>query len=59
MGIWYAPLKGILLQALYPKYGMRQMSDNDILYGVEGQKKLIAMMKKRGYKTESNPGACP
>ena len=57
IGIWYAPLKGILLQALYPKYGMRQMSDNDILYGVEGQKKLIAMMKKRGYKTESNPGA--
>ena len=57
MGIWYVPLKGILLQSFYPKYGMRQMSDNDILYGVDGQKKLIAMMKKRGYKVESNPGA--
>lgn len=57
MGIWYVPLKGILLQSLYPKYGMRQMSDNDILYGVDGQKQLIAMMKKRGYKVDTNPGA--
>ncbi len=57
MGIWYAPLKGILLQDFYPKYGMRQMSDNDILYDVSGQKELIAMMKKRGYKVESYPGS--
>ncbi len=57
MGIWYAPLKGILLQDMYPKYGMRQMSDNDILYDARGQKKLMAMMKKRGYKVESYPGA--
>ncbi len=30
-GIWYMPLKGIVLQHLYPIYGMRQMSDHDIL----------------------------
>ncbi len=30
-GIWYLPLKGCVLQGLYPSYGMRQMSDNDIL----------------------------
>lgn len=31
-GIWYVPLKGILLKDLYPVYGTRQMSDNDILF---------------------------
>ncbi len=31
-GIWYMPLKGIILQNLYPMVGMRQMCDNDILF---------------------------
>ena len=31
-GIWYLPLKGIVIKDLYPKAGMRQMSDNDILF---------------------------
>ncbi|MBR4742587.1 MAG: nucleotidyltransferase family protein [Oscillospiraceae bacterium] len=30
-GIWYMPLKGAVLKDLYPRMGMRQMSDNDIL----------------------------
>ena len=30
-GIWYMPLKGVLIKELYPKYGMREMCDNDIL----------------------------
>ena len=30
-GIWYMPLKGAVLKDFYPKYGMREMSDNDIL----------------------------
>lgn len=34
--IWYMPLKGALLHNWYPKLGMRQMSDNDIL--VDSQK---------------------
>ena len=29
-GIWYMPLKGVVLKDLYPHYGIRQMSDNDI-----------------------------
>lgn len=29
--IWYMPLKGAILKDWYPKLGMRQMSDNDIL----------------------------
>ncbi len=51
-GIWYMPLKGSILQALYPKYGMRQMADNDILYDPAGQKKLVRIMRERGYDVE-------
>ena len=29
-GIWYLPLKGIVLGEYYPKTAMREMSDNDI-----------------------------
>ena len=46
------PLKGSVLQALYPKYGMRQMSDNDILYDPSGQKWLADIMERRGYDVE-------
>ncbi len=31
-GIWYLPLKGTVLQGLYPKPWLRQMVDNDILF---------------------------
>ncbi|MBO5270613.1 MAG: nucleotidyltransferase family protein [Clostridia bacterium] len=30
--IWYAVLKGVIFQRYYPKVGMRQMCDNDILF---------------------------
>lgn len=30
--IWYMPLKGSILKDFYPKFGMRQMADNDILF---------------------------
>lgn len=30
-GIWYLPLKGIILKNCYPKAAMREMADNDIL----------------------------
>ena len=30
-GIWYMPMKGAILKDMYPRLGMRQMSDNDIL----------------------------
>ncbi len=51
--IWYMPLKGIILKELYPKIGMRQMSDNDILYDKTYQKQLCVFMKNRGYIAES------
>lgn len=30
-GIWYLPLKGIVVRNCYPKVSMREMSDNDTL----------------------------
>lgn len=48
--IWYLPLKGILLKELYPKQGMRQMVDNDILYDKDYQDKIASYFMKNGYK---------
>lgn len=31
-GIWYCPLKGIVIKDFYPKVGQRFMADNDILF---------------------------
>ncbi len=51
--IWYMPLKGVILKEMYPKIGMRQMADNDILYDRTGQKQVMNYMKKCGYTAES------
>ncbi len=48
-GIWYMPLKGIIIKELYPKPGMRQMADNDILYDARDQNELYKYMTARGY----------
>lgn len=52
--IWHMPLKGIILQQLYPKYGMRQMADNDILYDASRYKEVDALMKRRGFVAEKS-----
>lgn len=48
-GIWHMPLKGSVLQELYPKYGMRQMADNDILFDSCYRLEMADIMKRRGY----------
>lgn len=48
-GIRYLPLKGIILQNLYPKPELRQMTDNDILYDNKYHKELRSFMENRGY----------
>ena len=48
--IWYLLLKGIILKDLYPRLGMRQMADNDILYDKNYQKELFNFMTRRGYE---------
>lgn len=52
-GIWYMPMKGVILEKLYPSLGMREMSDNDILYDKAHQEDLVKFMTARGYKAKS------
>lgn len=51
-GVWYAPLKGCVLQNLYPSYGMRQMSDNDILFDASHADEVRIIMESMGFSTE-------
>ena len=52
-GIWYLPMKGVILKELYPRSGMREMSDNDILYDPAFQKDVMDIMVARGYTAVS------
>lgn len=52
-GIWYAPLKGIILKYYYPAYGLREMSDNDILFDVSYQREMKDYMVSIGYDVVS------
>ena len=50
--ILHVSLKGIVLQDVYPKFGMREMGDNDILYDSAYQEKMHDFMLTNGYKAE-------
>lgn len=49
-GIWYLPLKGILLQKEYPGLGLREMADNDILYDAGFQRQIHDWFVERHYE---------
>ena len=49
-GIWYLPLKGVILQNFYPQLGMRQMADNDILFDASYRGELKKYMLENGYR---------
>jgi len=51
--IWYLPMKGVILKDLYPKLGMREMADNDILYDKNRQSDVVGFMKQNGYEAKS------
>ncbi len=52
--IRYAPLKGSVLKDLYPRLGMREMADYDILYDESARDRACAFMLDRGYtRTET------
>lgn len=50
IGCWYMPLKGSLLQHDYPRFGMRQMGDNDILIDPAMQAQVHEFMCSEGYE---------
>lgn len=52
-GIWYLPLKGIILKDYYPAVGMRQMSDNDILFDYSFCDEVQEYMESQGYESVS------
>ena len=52
-GIWYAPLKGILLRELYPASHIREMVDNDILIDETRRQDVRQIMLARGYEVFS------
>ncbi len=47
--IWYMPLKGSFLQHWYPKPGMRQMADNDILCDSTKMKEVQQIFLDEGF----------
>ena len=51
-GIWYMPLKGCVLKEYYPKVGMRQMSDNDVLFDAGRADDVRTIMDQMGYSAE-------
>ena len=50
--IMHVSLKGIVLQDLYPKFGMREMGDNDILFDPTYQEQMYDYMTAHGYHAE-------
>lgn len=50
--IWYLPLKGAILKDWYPKIGMRQMSDNDILCDPDRRADIRQLMLDMGFSCE-------
>lgn len=53
MGCWYLPLKGSLLKDLYPRMGMRQMADNDILFDRSFRNAVTQWFLDRDYEAVS------
>ncbi len=51
--IWYMPLKGAVMKDWYPRLGMRQMSDNDILYDSAARAQVREIMETLGFSCES------
>lgn len=52
-GIWHMPLKGVILKELYPKLGLRQMADNDILFDESYRKLVRDWFLQQGYQAKA------
>lgn len=55
-GIWYAPLKGCVIKDLYPRIGMRQMSDIDILFDPSRTEDVRMIMEGLGFEAYGSIG---
>ncbi|MBR2732131.1 MAG: nucleotidyltransferase family protein [Clostridia bacterium] len=52
-GIWYLPLKGAVLKDWYPKFGMRESADVDILFDPARAADVREIMIGLGYTVQS------
>ena len=52
-GIWYIPLKGIVLKDYYPKLGMREMVDCDMLYDASRSEDLKQIMESLDFVSKA------
>ena len=48
-GIWHMPLKGTVMKDYYPRFGMREMADHDILFDASRAEDVKAIMAERDY----------
>lgn len=51
-GIWYLPLKGAVLKDFYPRFGMREMADNDILVDPQRMTDVRSLMEGLGFSVK-------
>lgn len=51
-GINYLPLKGIVIKEYYPRKGMRQFADNDILYDQTKKQQADKIMRSLEYQSD-------
>ena len=52
--IWYLPLKGAVINGLYPTYGTREFADNDILIDAERCGDAKKYLLQHGYELRSD-----
>ena len=53
-GIKYIPLKGIIIKDYYPRKGMREFTDNDILLEAKALPVATKIMQNKGYESHFN-----
>ena len=58
-GIWYMPMKGSVLKDMYPRYGMREMADNDILVDPQKRTQVKDIMEDLGFTIKEYNRECP
>ena len=51
-GIWYMPLKGAVLKGMYPRCGMREFADFDILFDPARADDVRTIMEAMGYESK-------
>lgn len=52
-GIWYMPLKGVILKELYPNPSLREFADNDILFDEAFAEQVKDYMVAKGYSIKN------